>query len=45
MNLAEMTIEIRLLVEKGPILLADVLAMGILHVGAAPRLFCGFFLK
>jgi hypothetical protein len=26
-------------------ILADVLAMDILHVGAAPRLFCGFFLK
>jgi hypothetical protein len=39
------TIEIRLLVEKGPIYLADVLAMDKSHVGAAPRLFCGFFLK
>jgi hypothetical protein len=26
-------------------ILADVLAMDNLHVGAAPRLFCGFFLK
>jgi hypothetical protein len=36
-------IEIRLLVEKGPIELADVLAMDILHIGAAPRLFADFF--
>jgi hypothetical protein len=38
-------IEIRLLIEKGPIYLADVLAMDNSNVGAAPRLFCGFFLK
>jgi hypothetical protein len=34
------TIEIRLLIEKGPIQLADVLAMDKSNVGAAPRLFC-----
>jgi hypothetical protein len=45
MTFSAKTIEIRLMVEKGPIKLADVLAMDISHVGAAPRLFCGFFLK
>jgi hypothetical protein len=36
-------IEIGVLIEKGTYILADVLAMDNSTVGAAPRLFCGFF--
>jgi hypothetical protein len=38
------TLEIRVY-RRGSYVLADVLAMDNSTVGAAPRLFCGFFLK